>query len=85
MGETNDGNTSEEETSAVLHLRTSIILGWVLWIVGHGEVPIIVATRSEGGTAFARSNAGIVGSNPLKAWMPVLYVFILCFCCSMCR
>jgi hypothetical protein len=37
-------------------------------------------------TVFARSEAGIVGSNPTQA-MDVWYVhvFILCFCCPVIR
>jgi hypothetical protein len=41
--------------------------------------PITVAARSRAWTVFARSNTGIVGSNPtLKAWISVLCAFILC-------
>jgi hypothetical protein len=35
-------------------------------------------------SAFARSNAGIVGSIALKAWMSGC-AFILCLCCPVCR
>jgi hypothetical protein len=38
---------------------------------------VTVAERSKAWTVFARSEAGIVGSNP-KQHMDVLYVFILC-------
>jgi hypothetical protein len=38
------------------------------------ETPIRVAERSEARTVFARSDNGIVGSNPTKAWMFV-YVY----------
>jgi hypothetical protein len=36
--------------------------------------PITVAERSEAWTVFARSDAGIVGSNPTEVWM-FLYVY----------
>jgi pyruvate carboxylase len=41
--------------------------------------PITVAARSNALTVFARSNAEIVGSNPLEAWMSVCVysVFVL--------
>jgi hypothetical protein len=46
-------------------------------------MPITVATRSKAWTAFARSNAGIVGQTPIKAWMSVciyaVFVFVLFF------
>jgi hypothetical protein len=34
-------------------------------------VPVTVAERSKAWTVFARSDAGIVGSNPTEAWMYV--------------
>jgi hypothetical protein len=37
--------------------------------VSLGKTPITLAARSKSWTAFARSNAGIVGSNP--TWMDV--------------
>jgi hypothetical protein len=37
-------------------------------------LPVTEAERSEASTAFARSDAGIVGSNPIEAWMFV-YVY----------
>jgi hypothetical protein len=40
------------------------------------QLPITVAARSEARTVFARSNAGIVGSNPTRG----MYVCILCVC-----
>jgi hypothetical protein len=42
--------------------------------------PITVAERSEAWTVFARSNAGIVGSNPtqgMDVYVSVYYVFVL--------
>jgi hypothetical protein len=44
--------------------------------------PVTVAEPSKACTLFARSEAGIVGSNPTQG-MDVLYVytFILCLCC----
>jgi hypothetical protein len=45
-------------------------------------MPVTVVERSKVYTVFARSEAGIVGSNPTQGkdvWY--VYVFILCFCC----
>jgi hypothetical protein len=42
--------------------------------------PITVAVRSEACTAFARSKAGIVGSNPtqgMDVYVRVYFVFLL--------
>jgi hypothetical protein len=49
-------------------------------------MPITVTERSNACTVFARSVAGIVGSNPTQA-MDVLcvYVFMLCLCCPVFR
>jgi hypothetical protein len=42
------------------------------------HLPIIVAARSKTLTAFARSNAGIVGSNPTQGMDVCVYsVFVL--------
>jgi hypothetical protein len=42
------------------------------------EVPITVAARSKARTVFARSNAGIVGSNPTRGMHVCVYsVFVL--------
>jgi hypothetical protein len=49
-------------------------LAWCIW-------PVTVAERSKASTVFARSEAGILGSNPtqgMDVWY--LYVFILCLC-----
>jgi hypothetical protein len=48
-------------------------------------MPVTVGKRSEVCTVFARSEAGIVCSNPTKG-MDVWYVymFILCFCVVLC-
>jgi hypothetical protein len=40
-------------------------------------MPITVAERSKAWTIFARSDAGIVGSNPTEVWMFV-YVYSVC-------
>jgi hypothetical protein len=43
--------------------------------------PVTVAERSKSCTVFARSETGIVGSNPTQGmgvWC--VYVFILCLC-----
>jgi hypothetical protein len=48
--------------------------------------PVKVAERSEECTVFARSEAGIVGWNPIQGmdiWHA--YVFILCLCCPVFR
>jgi hypothetical protein len=45
------------------------------------QSPVTVAERSKAYTVFARSEAGIVGSNPtqcMDVWY--VYVFILCLC-----
>jgi hypothetical protein len=49
-------------------------------------MPVTVARRSEACTVFARSEAGIVGSNPtqgMDGWY--VYVLILCLCCPVFR
>jgi hypothetical protein len=49
------------------------------------NVSVTVAERSEACTVFARSKAGIVGSNPTQG-MDIWYVlFILCLCCPVFR
>jgi hypothetical protein len=48
--------------------------------------PVTVAERSKACTVFARSEAGIMGSNPtqdMDVWC--LCVFIQCLCCPMIR
>jgi hypothetical protein len=46
--------------------------------------PVTVAERSKECIVFARSEAGIVGSNPgMDVWY--VYVFILCLCCPVFR
>jgi hypothetical protein len=40
--------------------------------------PITVAARSEAWTIFARSNTGIVGSNPTQGMDVCLYLFCVC-------
>jgi hypothetical protein len=40
--------------------------------------PITVAARSKAWTVFARSNTGIVGSNP--TWGMDVYVRLFCVC-----
>jgi hypothetical protein len=42
------------------------------------KVPITVAARSKAWTDFARSNAGIVGLNPIQGMY--VYVRLFCFC-----
>jgi hypothetical protein len=46
--------------------------------------PVTVAQRSKACTVFARSEAGIVGSNPTQD-MDVWYVYVLlCVCVALC-
>jgi hypothetical protein len=47
-------------------------------------VPVTVAERSKACTVFARSEAGIVGSNPNKAWMFGVYMCSFCDCVALC-
>jgi hypothetical protein len=50
------------------------------------SLPVTVAERSRACTVFARSEAGIVGSNPkqgMNIWC--VYAFILCLCCPVFR
>jgi hypothetical protein len=44
-------------------------------------LPVPVAVRSEASTVFARLNAGIVGSNPIKTWMSVCVYSLCVFLC----
>jgi hypothetical protein len=50
------------------------------------EGPVTVAERSKTCTLFARSEAGIVGSNHIQG-MDVWYVYVfnLCLCCPVFR
>jgi hypothetical protein len=41
-------------------------------------VPVTVAARSKAGNVFARSNAGIVGSNPTQGMDVCLCLFCVC-------
>jgi hypothetical protein len=45
------------------------------------HMPVTVAERSKAFTVFARSEAGIVGSNPLREWMFSVCVRV---CFSLC-
>jgi hypothetical protein len=47
------------------------------------SAPITVATRSEAWTVFARSNTGIVGSNPTQG-VDVCIVRLFCVCVVLC-
>jgi hypothetical protein len=48
--------------------------------------PVTVAERSNACTVFARSEAGIVDSNPTQSmYVWYVYVFILCLCCPVFR
>jgi hypothetical protein len=47
------------------------------------NVPIKVAARSKAWTVFARSNTGIVCSNPTRDMDVCVRLF--CFCCPVCR
>jgi hypothetical protein len=49
-------------------------------------LPVTVAERSKACTLFARSEAGIMGSNLTQGiYVWYVYVFILCLCCSVFR
>jgi hypothetical protein len=55
---------------------------FIFWFVA----PVTVAERSEACTVFARSEPGIMGSNPtqdMDVWY--VYMFILCLCCPVFR
>jgi hypothetical protein len=41
-------------------------------------VPITVAARPEARTVFARSEAGILGSNPIQSMDVSVYVYSVC-------
>jgi hypothetical protein len=52
----------------------------------HQHKPVTLAAQSKAWTVFARSEAGIVGSNPnqgMDVWCG--YAFILCLCCPVFR
>jgi hypothetical protein len=55
-------------------------------IILYINMPVTVAERSKACTVFARSEAGIVGSNPaqgMDVWY--VYVFIVRLCCPVIR
>jgi hypothetical protein len=47
-----------------LHIRLLVTDGAPQWQNSNKHLPIAVAARSKARTVFARSNTGIVGSNP---------------------
>jgi hypothetical protein len=50
------------------------------------QMPVTVTKLSKTCTAFARSDAGIMGSNPTQGMdVCCVYVFILCLCCPVFR
>jgi hypothetical protein len=50
------------------------------------DEPVTVAVRSKASTFLARSEAGIVGSDPTQGMVVwCVYVFILCLCCPVFR
>jgi hypothetical protein len=53
------------------------ICNWIYW-------PVTVAARSKARTVFASSDAGILGSNPLKAWMSGVCMRLFCVCVVLC-
>jgi hypothetical protein len=70
--------------SATGNLRHTGIL-FVIYTSLINVGPVTVAERSNAYIVFARSEAGIVGSNPkqgMNVWC--VYVFILCLCCPSC-
>jgi hypothetical protein len=65
-----------------LHKTALLLLFYIdLWVICTKYIkwtPITVAARSNALTVIARSNAGIVGSNPTKAWMSCVRLFCVC-------
>jgi hypothetical protein len=47
----------------------------------YSSLPITMAARSKAWTVFARSNAGIVGSNPTQGWMSVCVYSVFMLSC----
>jgi hypothetical protein len=54
----------------------------ILWY--QGSQPVTVAERSKVCTVFARSEDGIVGSIPYKAWMFGMCMCLFCVCVVLC-
>jgi hypothetical protein len=48
-------------------------------------LPTMVTARSKAWPVFARSNAGIVGSNPTQGMDVCVCAFVLCLCCPVYR
>jgi hypothetical protein len=46
-----------------------------LYLALHISLPVTVAARSKAWTVFARSNAGIVGSNPTQGMVVFVFVY----------
>jgi hypothetical protein len=59
----------------------SILLQLLMWILDT-DAPITLAARSKAWTVFARSDAGIVGSNPTRSMDICLLLF--CACAVLC-
>jgi hypothetical protein len=59
------------------------LCSWIIFGSKVGNMPITVAAWSKAWTVFARSNAGIVGSNPTQGIDVCVRLF--CLCCSVCR
>jgi hypothetical protein len=59
------------------------LCGWVIINVLFRHLPIIVAARSKTRNVSARSNAGIVASNPTQGMSVCLCLF--CVCVVLCR
>jgi hypothetical protein len=66
-------------------LSATEIVSFLCWKLGHSYCggPIRVAARSKARNVFARSNTGIVGSNPTRG-MDVCPRFF-CVCVILCR
>jgi hypothetical protein len=69
------------------------LLAWVkarrtaTWKLGvhYCWAPVTVAARSKAWILFARTDAGIVGSNPTQGMNVCVYAFILCLFCPLFR
>jgi hypothetical protein len=62
-------------------LHDNIVTCWFVCVWSQME-PITVATRSETWIVFARSNTGVVGSNPIQGID--IYVRLFCVCVVLC-
>jgi hypothetical protein len=61
-----------------MYIALRVVIGWFYAIYGR-HIPITVAARSKAWTVFARSNAGIVGSNPNQGMDVCVRLFCVWF------